>query len=385
MDPIRIFRDYDLTELDAVAFAKAFQVCSTAVGWNECWDLSSRALAHPIFNGFNTSNKQKLLYRSRDAQPLLLALSGRYFQDARPIIVRRHCCTSRYCLNPLHFYYGTRADVTLETNKRKNTTKPRTNIVTPEVIDGIMMAKIAGNSILKISRRFRIPYHTVRRIYSGETYADPPTIISEKYLNSIKQQTMEICSKISQSYPNASKELQLATLVMEKSTCPWHRKGSNKHKGNFGLMGECLDCMDEIWSGRCTVDVTQFDLDWHWTVKRFWEQVDIKGVDECWPWLGTTRRNNSESIAYFPSPHHSGKTQSAPRVAYWLSRGYTGKYKVFSKPDCQSFCCNPTHLTIREFKDMLPPSEIKTIKLKHDNIFEHARKNLAQGQSGSAQ
>ena len=82
-------------------------------------------------------------------------------------------------------------------------------------------------------------------------------------------------------------------------------------------------------------------------------------------------KNNSESTAYFPSPFHSGKTQSAPRVAFWLSRGYTGKYRIFSKPSCESFCCNPKHLTIKELKDFEEPKKITSIKLSHDNIFEY--------------
>ena len=42
--------------------------------------------------------------------------------------------------------------------------------------------------------------------------------------------------------------------------CPWHIQGTNKHKGNFGLMGECLDCMEEIKKSRCTVDVREFEM-----------------------------------------------------------------------------------------------------------------------------
>ena len=49
-------------------------------------------------------------------------------------------------------------------------------------------------------------------------------------------------------------------------------------------MGECLDCMKQIKSGRCIVDVREFDFRWYWQVKRFWEQVDVKDEDSCWPW-----------------------------------------------------------------------------------------------------
>ena len=156
--------------------------------------------------------------------------------------------------------------------------------------------------------------------------------------------------------------------------CPWHQKGESKHKGNFGLMGECLDCMEEIKKGRCSIDVTNFDFrTWYWQVKTFWDQVDIKGADECWVWQGATRKNNTESTAYFPSPFHAAKTQSAPRVAFWLSRGYTGRYRIFSTPTCKAFCCNPEHLTIKELKNFPDPQLTEDIRLSHDNIFEYYR------------
>ena len=385
MDPITVFRDYSLAEHDAVAMAKALQVCIYGLGWDKCWDASSRSLSHSILHGFNTSHPAMLLYRGQDARPLLLALSGRYYQDARPIIVRRSCCKSKHCLNPTHLYYGTRGDVALETNKRNGTTEPRRNVVTLELINSIQMAKLSGESILKVSRRLKIPYHTTRRIYNEETYNHDSVIISSKYLESIQKQTLANCVKVCQNNPKIAREVKLSHLAIEKSPCPWHKPGTNKHIGNFGLMGECLDCMEEIRKGRCTVDVTEFSLDSYWTVKRFWDKVDIKGDDECWTWLGATRRDNTESIAYFPSPFHSGKTQSAPRVAYWLSRGYTGKYRVFSKADCQAFCCNPLHLTIREFKDMLLPAKIDRIRLKHDDIFAHARKSRLEMQPDPSQ
>ena len=43
-------------------------------------------------------------------------------------------------------------------------------------------------------------------------------------------------------------------------------------------------------------------MKWYWQVKRFWEQVDIKGEDDCWEWKGATRKNGTESTAYFPHP-----------------------------------------------------------------------------------
>ena len=84
--------------------------------------------------------------------------------------------------------------------------------------------------------------------------------------------------------------------------CPWYKRNHAGHKGRFGLMGQCLDCMDEIEKGRCAVDVKNFDFDMYWQVKKFWDKVDIKGQDDCWHWLGATKKNESETQAYFPAP-----------------------------------------------------------------------------------
>ena len=120
-----------------------------------------------------------------------------------------------------------------------------------------------------------------------------------------------------------------------------------------------------------------FDLRWYWQVKRFWEQVDVKDKDSCWPWQGTVKEKKNDSFACFPSPCHSAKTQSAHRVAFWLSRGYTGKYRVFIGKNCEPHCCNPAHLTIRELPEEAQNPQLQEVKLHHDNIFEHFKNRKA--------
>ena len=89
-------------------------------------------------------------------------------------------------------------------------------------------------------------------------------------------------------------------------------------------MGECLDCMEELQKNRCTVDVTNFDYKWYWQVRRFWEQVDIRGEDECWPWLGTTRKNKYRIHRLLPLPvpqrQNSVCLQGCILVEPWLYR-----------------------------------------------------------------
>lgn len=154
-----------------------------------------------------------------------------------------------------------------------------------------------------------------------------------------------------------------------ETTCLWHRLGAPGHKGNFGLMNECLDCMKEIHRGRCEVNVKNFKFDHYWIIKSFWEKVDIKSENECWLWTGATKKKASETVAYMPSPFHSAKTQSAARVSFWLSRGYTGRYRVTHNKDCHPLCCNPLHLHLKGLELETPPTGIGVVNLSYGKIF----------------
>jgi hypothetical protein len=378
MDVLTLFRDLNLEPRDQVCLARAFQICLSVYGKDYCWRVNDSN--NFAFVGFNTSNKMTLSYCGVDARPLILALSGR-FQEEGQVAIRLASCKSPYCFNPTHYFWGTKTEVAAETRLKKD---KKSKTLSLDLVQKIRSERQEGVQILALSRKYQLPYYVARRICSGESYANFSNNKGKVSDAEIWKICHEVCRLLIECYPKTAKECNLTYYVTEKLTCPWHRKGHPGHKGNFGLMGECLDCVEEMKKGRCTVDVRQFDLDWYWQVKRFWEQVDVKAQDQCWPWLGATRRQNRESLAYFPSPFHSGKVQSAPRVALWLSRGYTGKYRVFSRTECEPFCCNPLHLTIRELKGCKAPTEIEAIHLKHDNVFQHYRETLQQVQSGSS-
>ena len=370
MDEKTTFLYQDLTPYDQVIFAKAMQISLQLLGKDQCWCLKKNN--HAIFQGFTTNKANRLFYRGRDARPLLLSIAGCDPIDAESVIVRKSTCNSKFCLNPSHYYWGTRSDVAYENSQRRN------NGVNTTLITKLRKKNASGISSLKLSKIYKIPYHVVRRICNYETYEETPP---NNNTSNIWKDLDSTCQYLTTNYNTEAKHFNLNYHVTNELECPWHQKGDSKHKGNFGAMGECLDCMEEIKKGRCEIDVTNFDFRWYWQVKRFWEQVDIGEKDECWVWQGATRKNNTESTAYFPSPFHSAKTQSAARIAFWLSRGYTGKYRIFNKKTCKSFCCNPTHLTIKELKNSEQPNEIENIRLNHGNIFEHYKKrqNSMQG------
>jgi hypothetical protein len=370
-----------LTPTDQITFVKAFQIAIQLRGKDKCWCLKRRDQCnHTIFQGFTTSKKVCLSYRGRDARPLLLAMAGEPSNPLKTIIVRRAVCESQYCLNPSHYYWGTRADVAKESiQKRKKG-------INNALITRLRQDSESGISSLKLSKTYRLPYQTVRRICNYETYI-PEETTENRDNQQIWKNIATLYEKLTTEYSTEADEFNLNYHMKNDYECPWHAKGSSTHKGNFGLMGECLDCMKEIKKNRCEVDVRNFDFRWHWQIKRFWDRVEIGDENECWAWKGSTKKNGSESVAYFPSPFHSGKTQSASRVAFWLSRGYTGKYRIFTKKSCKAFCCNPLHLTIKELDNELSPTKIDVIKLSHDNIFNHykERKNNSEEQSSSTQ
>lgn len=374
MDVLRLFRDLGLMPSDKITFAKAFQICLTLYGRDKCWPMDRNK--HLAFGGFGTRHPRTLQYKGLDARPLIMGMTGQFQEDESQVVVRKSFCKSQYCLNPSHYYWGDRVQVALEGHAKKR------SVLSGELVQALRVGRQGGERVAELARKYKVPYHTVRRICAGETYENLNETRNDVPVDLLWTTVEAICNQLTNRYPKEAKEYNLAAHVSNELECPWHRNGMPGHKGNFGLMGECLDCMEEVKKGRCLVDVTKFDFRWYWTIKRFWDYVDMGQEDECWPWIGPTKKGRAESVAYFPSPHHSGKTQSASRVAFWLSRGYVGKYRVFSKSSCSPFCCNPKHLTIRELKDQPQPDKIETINLSYGNIFEHHRENYAKNKSG---
>ena len=161
METLEFFRSNGLIPPDVVVFAKAFQIFMRLVGKDACWDISKSR--HSIFSGFVNSKRNHLFYKTLDARPFILAMVGKFPDEINRVIVRKHSCNCKYCLNPSHYYYGTMADVRLETNQRKG------DSLTPEVVEKIRTAD-EWLSSKEISRRLKIPYQRVRKIRVGITF-----------------------------------------------------------------------------------------------------------------------------------------------------------------------------------------------------------------------
>lgn len=72
--------------------------------------------------------------------------------------------------------------------------------------------------------------------------------------------------------------------------------------------------------------------------ERFWEKVDIRGPDECWPWKASLSHRGYGRIGV-------GSTfiAQAHRIAWELTNGSPGELHVLHCCDNRP-CCNPAHL-----------------------------------------
>ncbi len=71
--------------------------------------------------------------------------------------------------------------------------------------------------------------------------------------------------------------------------------------------------------------------------ERFWEKVDKRGPEECWPWIGCV------SPAGYGRFSINNKAQNSNRIAYELHHGARPDKFVLHHCD-NPRCCNPNHL-----------------------------------------
>ncbi len=73
--------------------------------------------------------------------------------------------------------------------------------------------------------------------------------------------------------------------------------------------------------------------------ERFWANVDKRGPDECWPWLGTLSHNGYGTILI------DGKVRRATRTSWVIAHGQDWPEGKDCCHTCDSpTCVNPSHL-----------------------------------------
>jgi len=76
-------------------------------------------------------------------------------------------------------------------------------------------------------------------------------------------------------------------------------------------------------------------------IARFWTYVDIRGPEECWPWLGGPHWDK-ETYGVF---HFNGRQAAASRVAF-LAYNKRDAWPLMVLHSCDwKPCCNPSHLS----------------------------------------
>lgn len=76
------------------------------------------------------------------------------------------------------------------------------------------------------------------------------------------------------------------------------------------------------------------------TTKRFWDKVDQRGPDECWPWLGAIHNKLGHGSFRF-----DGRARVASRYALMVKLDRPLRAGEKALHDCDNPpCCNPRHV-----------------------------------------
>lgn len=80
--------------------------------------------------------------------------------------------------------------------------------------------------------------------------------------------------------------------------------------------------------------------------ERFWEKVDKRGPDECWPWLGS---KDWKQRGYL---YRDGRLWRAPRIAWMVGNSREWPDGLYALHRCDHpWCVNPAHIFVGTIKD----------------------------------
>lgn len=119
----------------------------------------------------------------------------------------------------------------------------------------------------------------------------------------------------------------------------------------------------------------------------FWAKVDIRGDDECWPFLGArTGGRDGDTYGIHARPRADAREDGAPRnvyahrLAYCLENGIAvadlpPEVKVRHKCD-NTICCNPKHLLEGTQADNVQDKVDRNRQLKGEQIANSILKEI---------
>lgn len=154
---LALFNEHYLTSQELCRFLEILKKFESSCGPTACWCLKSVTRAE--VRGFSTGHSTKPFFKGVDARPLLLAVINQYPNWEKPLVVRRHECNSFHCVNPNHYYFGTKRDISYERGWRKGSK------VTPKLVEELREKyEFQNTSITSLARSYKLPYHVVRSI-----------------------------------------------------------------------------------------------------------------------------------------------------------------------------------------------------------------------------
>ena len=106
----------------------------------------------------------------------------------------------------------------------------------------------------------------------------------------------------------------------------------------------CTRCVAAAREGRFSLSLDRLLKRERKRAIKFWSQVDIRGIDDCWNWQGCINPRTKQPQFAWRRSRISSSTQHHPqRVAMWFTWGDLGFTGV--KTTCgNKYCCNPFHL-----------------------------------------
>jgi len=119
-------------------------------------------------------------------------------------------------------------------------------------------------------------------------------------------------------------------------------------------------------------------------IERFWSKIEIRGGDECWPWIAKA----TNPAGYGVLKHKSGKNIIASRISCFLEHGEPPHPAAKSLHSCDNPpCCNPAHLRWGTQKDNVSDAKSRSRHVDPPKISgnaEWAAKRLAAMPKGEA-
>jgi hypothetical protein len=83
--------------------------------------------------------------------------------------------------------------------------------------------------------------------------------MTENFYEALNKSITAVRDEFSENFSESDQ--MVSALQKNKNTlCLWHKRKEVGHKGRFGLMDECLDCMEQIKSGYCSSSRASFKI-----------------------------------------------------------------------------------------------------------------------------